>query len=331
MIEVIRTAPLLSVQDTGRQHFRHLGIPQAGMMDSFALRQANLLLNNSPDAAGLEISFGPVLLRTREDIEIVLMGTDMSAQLLSPDGQHELRQLTHGFVHRIPAAHHVALGTAAIPGQRACLAVCGGIDVPVMLGSRSTDLNNGFGGLEGRALRAGDTLPLGPTHSTSSSLPQVGVRQQQPGTRLRAIRGIDYGLFQTRARSAFWNTPWRVNPMSNRMGVRLGGEVLHINAEKLRLSTGTLPGMIQIPADGQPIILAADAQTTGGYPCLASVIAADLWQLAYLTPGSAISFSEVSIAEAQGLAARQQQDLMMLEDNLKRLRATTTTTQAHPG
>jgi 5-oxoprolinase (ATP-hydrolysing) subunit C len=162
-------------------------------------------------------------------------------------------------------------------------------------------------------------------------LPQVGVRQQQPGTRLRAIRGIDYGLFQTRARSAFWNTPWRVNPMSNRMGVRLGGEVLHINAEKLRLSTGTLPGMIQIPADGQPIILAADAQTTGGYPCLASVIAADLWQLAYLTPGSAISFSEVSIAEAQGLTARQQQNLMLLEDNLKRLRATATTAQAHPG
>jgi len=324
MIEVVQTSPLMSVQDAGRKHWRHMGVPAAGMMDTPALQSANMLLGNLADAAALEITFGPVQIRFHDCRQIVLMGTDMAAQLLSQDFGVVNHYLTPGFMHTVPAGHVLSLSAAPVPGQRACLAIAGGIDVPVVLGSRSTDLINGFGGLEGRALKTGDTLNLGETTTrfVSSTLPYLGggVRQRAFSTTLRTVRATDYEVFDERARSALWQTNWQITALSNRMGLRLAGEALLTDGQPLRSSTGVLPGMIQVPSDGQPIILGNDAQTTGGYPCLASVISADLWQLAYLTPGTVINFVEVSIAEAQGLRALQAREQEILAMSLQRLR-----------
>jgi len=316
MIEVLRASPMLTVQDTGRTGLRHLGIPLTGMMDSPALMAANLLLGNPANAAGLEVSFGPTWLKAHQDIQIVLMGADMRARLMTPDGKHSVRDyLSPGFIHDIPAGHRVHCQAAAEPGQRSCMAVAGGIDVPVVLGSRSTDLNNSFGGYQGRTLRAGDILPVAiASRRSKKSARSHGIRQARASLTLRAVSGPDHGAFTDRSQSAFWHTEWQVTPLSNRMGLRMNGERLKLRQQTdNRASSGVVPGVIQIPPDGQPIVLANDGQTTGGYPHIASVVAADLWQLAYLSPGTVINFIQVDIDDALALAAAQTLKLTQLE------------------
>lgn len=316
-MEVVLSAPLLTIQDLGRHGWRHLGVPRCGVMDTLALQQANLLLGNDDNAAALEITSAPVLLRFTEPTRIVLMGADMHAALLASDATTiKKTRLWPGFVTTVEAGDCLRLQQAPVPGQRALLAVAGGFAVAPVMGSRSTDLINGFGGLQGRALRAGDKVPLGTVcdNTVRSSHDKTrGVRQQQWSTLLRILPAADFRRFDERARSALLETPWYVHADSNRMGLRLTGERLALAGNHNRqLSMGVLPGLIQVPADGQPIILAADAQTTGGYPAIASVISADLWQLAYLGPGTVLRFSEVSLAEAHGLRSRQQLQLNRL-------------------
>lgn len=315
MIEVLRASPLMTVQDTGRPGLRHLGVPLTGMMDTPALMAANLLLGNPTDAAGLEVSFGPTWLKVHQDIQIVLMGADMRARLMTPDGKHSVRDyLAPGFIHDIPAGHRIHCQAAADPGQRSCLAVAGGIDVPLVLGSRSTDLNNGFGGYQGRTLRAGDMLPVAiSSRQSNKGAASHGIRQAAATMTLRTVTGPEYNAFTDRSQSAFWHTEWQVTPLSNRMGLRLNGERLKLQQPIERQSSGVMPGVIQVPPDGQPIILGNDGQTTGGYPQFGSIVAADLWQLAYLSPGTVINFMQVSVDEAQALAAAQTLKLTQLE------------------
>ncbi|MEX0740229.1 MAG: biotin-dependent carboxyltransferase family protein [Pseudohongiella sp.] len=321
MIEVLRASPMLTVQDTGRVGLRHLGIPMAGMMDAPALMAANLLLGNPIGAAGLEVSFGPCWFKAHQAIQIVLMGTDMRVQLMTPDGKHSIRDyLAPGFIHDIPAGHRIHCQATAEPGQRSCIAVAGGIDVPMALGSRSTDLNSGFGGYQGRTLRAGDMLPVGTISQQSANSPQSakgtrshGIRQAPATMTLRTVPGTDYDAFTDRSHSALWHTEWQVTPLSNRTGLRLNGERLKLLQPQVRPSSGVVPGVIQVPPDGQPIVLASDGQTTGGYPHIASVVTADLWQLAYLSPGTVINFMQVSLDDARALAAAQTLKLNQLE------------------
>lgn len=315
MIEVLRASPMLTVQDTGRVGLRHLGIPMAGMMDAPALMAANLLLGNPSEAAGLEVSFGPCWFKAHRDIRVVLMGTDMRAQLMTPDGKHSIRDyLPPGFIHDIPAGHRIHCQAAAEPGQRSCIAVAGGIDVPVILGSRSTDVNSGFGGYQGRTLRAGDILPVGSdSRRAGENARSHGIRQAQASLTLRTVPGTDYAAFTERSQSTLWHTEWQVTPLSNRTGLRLNGERLKLQQQQDRPSSGVMPGVIQVPPDGQPIVLATDGQTTGGYPHMASVVTADLWQLAYLSPGTVINFMQISLDEARALSAVQALKLRQLE------------------
>ena len=148
MIEVLLSSPLLTIQDTGRTGWRHLGVPRCGMMDDLALRQGNLLLGNDEGAAAMEVTSAPVLVRFLHDSAIVLMGADMQASILGPDLANTRQQrLLTGFVYLLRAGDCLRLHAAKTPGQRAMLMVRGGIDVPLVLGSRSTDIMNGFGGL----------------------------------------------------------------------------------------------------------------------------------------------------------------------------------------
>lgn len=314
MIEVILAAPLLTVQDTGRVGRRHLGVPRCGMLDVPALQKANLLLGNPLDAAGLEITFAPVRLKALADHHIVLMGTDLQARLFDADNKAG-QVLVPGFVHAWPAGHTLHLAAAPQGVGRACLAIAGGIDVPLVLGSRSTDLANRFGGLEGRALITGDTLPVG--QPDAGTIPVRGVRQPVADGQLRVLPGPDYAELSAADRDTLWHTSWRVGAASNRMGLRLDGTPLTLVDAGSRLSYGVLPGQIQVPADGCPIVLAADAQTTGGYPCIGSVVSADLWQLAYLTPGAFIRFVEVDLPTAQYLRQHQAAHLQWLVQHLR--------------
>ncbi|MDO9520764.1 MAG: biotin-dependent carboxyltransferase family protein [Pseudohongiella sp.] len=331
MMEVLLSAPMLTIQDNGRQGWRHLGVPRCGMMDKLALCQANLLLGNDENAAALEITSGPVLLKFNQNSLIVVMGADMQTCILDGDQNTVKRKnLIPGFIYALQAGDCLRMSQAAQPGQRAMLMVAGGFDVEPVMGSRSTDLMNGFGGLHGQALRAGDKVPIGaaPAGTMSEAIKTAnlphksGVRQHSWNHELRIMPGTDYSRFDDKARKYLCESRWTLSPDCNRMGLRLQGEALNLarTPEKnttRHLSIGVLPGLIQVPPDGQPIILAADAQTTGGYPAIASIISCDLWQLAYMTPGTRIRFSEVSLAEAHGLASHQQQQIQKLRDSLK--------------
>lgn len=325
MMEVLLGAPLLTIQDLGRHGWRHLGVPRCGMMDGLALSQANLLLGNHENAAALEITLGPVLLQFHQPCQIVLMGADMQAGIYHSD-KKTLKQnkLIPGFVYALDNADCLRLNHAARPGQRAMLMVAGGFDVPLVLGSRSTDLMNGFGGLNGQALQAGDRVPVGAsiTSPVTAQAHKSGVRQYGWNHELRVLPGPDYARFEPQARQALFASRWIIGPHSNRMGLRLQGAALQLASAagknySRHLSMGVLPGLIQVPPDGQPVILAADAQTTGGYPAIASIISCDLWQLAYMTPGTPLRFSEVSLAEAHGLASHQQLQLHKLRTSLQ--------------
>ncbi|TFH71673.1 biotin-dependent carboxyltransferase family protein [Gammaproteobacteria bacterium LSUCC0112] len=326
MIEVLLGSPMLTIQDTGRTGWRHLGVPRCGMMDELALRQGNLLLGNDEHAAGLEITSAPVLLKFLQDSAIVLMGADMQASILDQTHKNTREQrLLTGFVYQLSAGECLRLNAAKTPGQRAMLMVSGGCDVPLVMGSRSTDLMSGFGGLHGQALRAGDKIPLGqPSHKCIHL--KSGVRQHSWNHQLRVLTGPDFTQFDQRSRQALFEKSWMVTAQSNRMGLRLQGDRLQLNQSDNKpssrgLSIGVLPGLIQVPPDGQPILLAADAQTTGGYPAIASIISTDLWQLAYMTNGTRVRFAEVSLAEAHGLARHQQQQMDRLRDALTLRRA----------
>lgn len=301
MIEILQASPLLTIQDLGRTGLRHLGIPQCGAMDPYALSIANWLVGNTAEQAGLEIVTTPLSLRCHELQWIALTGHDYQARRIDADGQETA--LACGFSHAIPAGSEVHFPASQRQGGRAYLAVGGGLDVPVKLNARSTDLVNGFGGLEGRPLQRGDMLPVLPQPTSSFNAIQrrhLGIRPWPVSGRLRAIAGVDTELFPEQSRQSFWYHPWTISHNLSRTGLRLDGRKLHIPPQTSRLSAGVLPGMIQVPGGDQIILLSADAQTTGGYPCIASVITADLWQLAYLQPGQTITFVPVSIAEAQG-------------------------------
>lgn len=314
-IEVLRGGMLCSVQDLGRHGRRHLGISQCGAMDTLALQQANLLLGNLPGAAGLELSLGPVQLLFPQATWIALTGVDFGARLQTPEGGNAA--VLSGHPLHIPAGAVLSLTRPALPGARGYLAVAGGIDVSLVLGSRSTDLKAGFGGHAGRALQAGDALPVGLPASTPAT-ERRGVRGFAPTHVLRALPGPDYERFTQAAHTDFWLQPWRISAQSNRMGLRLNGTPLTLHSPANLLSAGVLPGDVQVPGDGLPIVLGVDCQTTGGYPRIASVIEADMWQLAHLSPLTSVYFQPVTLAVAHDATQQLTSYLLRLAERLER-------------
>lgn len=308
MIDVLRCGALTTVQDLGRFGYRHLGVGQSGAMDCIAMRQANMILGNESTAAVLEISVAPLVLRFSANTHIALTGTDFTASLTTAAATDLLETsapVLPGYATEVGTGDILTLARPAIPGARCYLAVAGGIDVPLVLGSRSTDLSAGFGGLAGRALMAGDQLPLGATVGRCVSS-NHGIRSIRPVHMLRALTGPDWSLFTTEAQEQFSKQPWRIRHQSNRMGLRLNGTPLRLLQPVELLSAGVMPGDVQVPPDGLPIVLANDAQTTGGYPRIASVITADLWQLAHMPPSTSMFFHIVDGEEATAALAQQQ-------------------------
>ncbi|GLR10046.1 hypothetical protein COO59_04980 [Mixta theicola] len=295
MLKIIRAGMNTTLQDSGRSGWRQFGISSGGVLDEPAMRTANLLVGNPQTQAVLEITLGQFCAEFDRDGWFALTGAGCNADL---DG----RPVWTGW--RLPVKKGQRL-TLSMPvrGMRSYLAINGGFNVVPTLGSCSTDIKAEFGGWQGRRLQDGDLLPLvAPTREFSKT---VGVRQLLWGNRLRALPGPEYHEFSKESQEAFWRVSWRLDPQSNRMGYRLQGRSLARNVSRELLSHGLLPGVIQVPHNGQPIVLMADAQTTGGYPRIACVIEADLYHLAQIRLGEPIHFIHCTLEEA--LQAKQQQ------------------------
>lgn len=319
MIEVLRSAPMTSVQDQGRTGLRHLGVCHAGALDPLAAKQANLLVGNDPEDAVLEVTFGPFAIQFLDNRLVAICGTDFDASIDTPAIKGvtaKSRALIPGFAQAIRMGERLCLKPPASGGGRAYIAIAGGINVPKVLGSRSTDLNAGFGGFSGRSLQRADKISLGPLTPTHDPTQDVmerdesvrrttwGLRSLRSQPQLRALEGVDSALFDAKVLDNFWQQDWRVDARSNRMGIRLQGRAYGTDSTPSLLSSGVLPGDVQLPGDGQPIVLASDAQTTGGYPRIAHIIQADLWQLAHLRPNSSISFERVTLEAAHAANAK---------------------------
>jgi biotin-dependent carboxylase-like uncharacterized protein len=303
MLEIIRPGLQTTVQDAGRQGSRHLGVAQAGALDLPALSLANRLAGNPTSSAGLEIAGGPVAIRFLRDAWLATSGADYEVLLdQEPIWCGWRWPVRCGQVLRLSGPRH---------GMRLYLAVDGGIDVPLVLGGRATDLAAGFGGLNGRALQVGDTLPLGaPVQGLRG---RCGARLPQWNDHLRALPGPEYEDFDAASRAALWGGEWTVTAQGDRMGQRLQGPVLTRARSEDLPSHGVLPGIVQVPPSGQPIVLLADAQTTGGYPRIASVIEADLWKIAQAKPGTRMRLVETDLDGAMQARKKWQQHLRQFE------------------
>ena len=308
---ILRPGMLASVQDLGRHGRRQLGICPGGALDELALVLANRLVGNPDGAAGLELTMGGCEIRFEAATRIAMAGDDFDARL-------GVAPLWPCWSVPVAAGQVLRLGRANRAGQkkgvRTWLAVAGGIDVPVILGSRGTDLKAGFGGHEGRALKAGDALATGATSLDAGQLVRRPFGLRLPAWNndagdgaivLRVMPGPEYEQFMVASREQLWREPWRMTPQSNRMGTRLEGAELKRRRSTDMLSSAVIPGTIQVPPSGQPIILLGDAQTTGGYPRIGVVIRADLWKLAQAPLDGRLRFRQVDAAGA--LAAWDEQ------------------------
>lgn len=296
MIEILTSSTLNTIQDFGRPDAISLGVSRGGAMDRLALAYGNILLGNDPDAAGIEVVFFPFRIRFDHATSFALTGARTAATLdgtpLPPDWAMQARP---GQILTIPAP------TA---GARCYVTLRGGVDVPQVLGSRSTDLKGGFGGLAARALRRGDQLQTLPVPPLPFPATGYGLTCPTPlpdggDVVVRALPAAEYALFTAGSQDRFWGRPWKLTPSANRMGYRMEGtETLALDSPVNLFSHGILPGTVQVPPAGQPIVQMADANTCGGYPKIATVIEPDLRVLAQTAIGQSVRFIQITRHEA---------------------------------
>ncbi|HSM50237.1 MAG TPA: biotin-dependent carboxyltransferase family protein [Thermoanaerobaculia bacterium] len=301
-VEVLRGGTLTTVQDLGRPGHRAAGVPASGAMDPFAAAAANLLTGNEPGAALLEITLRGPVLRFGRAARIALTGARFAAALDS-------RPIPWERSVAVAAGATLEIGNA-LGGARAWLAVDGGIAVPPVLGSRSTHLRGGFGGHEGRALAAGDRLPLGPPgDGLPRRLAAPLFAPERGRLTVRILPGAGEEAFPALALERLTGAEFRVSPLADRVGIRLSGPPIAHRAGADIPPEGTLPGMVQVPGGGEPIVFGPDGPTTGGYAKIATVAAADLGALAWLRPGDRLRFRRVTLGEAREALARRRASL----------------------
>ncbi|EPJ85448.1 biotin-dependent carboxyltransferase family protein [Pseudomonas sp. CFII68] len=297
MIEILSATALATVQDFGRFGSLGYGVGTSGAMDHLALALGNLLLGNPEGAAAIEIPLFPFDVRFVQDCAFAVTGAACEASL---DGQ----PLPPSWVTQAREGQVLNLGFPT-SDSRAYLCLAGGVDVPQVLGSRSTQLRGEFGGLQGRALQQGDRvaalrpgLSALPTDFGVVSPNQALALQLDGLPAMRVLPAAEYECFLDESRVAFWAGEWKVTTQSNRYGYRLEGAPILPKVPMEVRSHGIVPGVIQVPHGGQPIIQMRDAQPSGGYPKFGTVIEADLWRLGQAPIGSKVRFIECSYAEA---------------------------------
>ncbi|MCM3698878.1 biotin-dependent carboxyltransferase family protein [Paenibacillus macerans] len=322
---------LTTVQDLGRYGFQKYGVTVGGAMDAFALRIANLLVGNEEGEAGLEITMmGPEIVFEQTAL-ISICGGDLSPKLngVSLPGWRTILA---------PKGSTLNFGPMK-QGCRAYLAVSGGVDVPVQMNSRSTYLRAGIGGYHGRALAKGDRLPVGSMSLQSLHMLGLLAREAEnnlgavsrwavsadlippyePNPVIRVIAGEQYDLFREESKALFISEPFEVLPQSDRMGYRLNGPELKLMKTVEMISSAVTMGTVQVPPDGNPIVLMADRQTTGGYPMIAQMASMDLPLLAQVNLGGKVRFQLISLREAQRQLIEREQAILALRQGLGHL------------
>ena len=311
-ITVLKPGALSLLQDLGRYGYQRFGVLVGGAMDEWAHRFANALVGNDENEATLEITLTGPTLRFEKTLTVAVCGAELAPRV---DGVGGTRALPHGRPAIIEAGSQLRFGQRQA-GARAYLAVKGGFDVPLVMGSRSTYVRGGFGGYEGRALRKGDVLRIGsgasaarregPVHGEEPApmrLPPTpivapGVEIAAPQT-IRIIAGQQWDVFTAQARQLLLNAEFRIGALSDRMGYRLEGPTLARARPLEMISEAVTFGTVQVPPDGMPIILMADRQTTGGYPKIAAVASVDLRLLAQMAAPQALRFQVITLEDAQ--------------------------------
>jgi 5-oxoprolinase (ATP-hydrolysing) subunit C len=309
MIEILNPGPLASIQDKGRFGHYAIGVGCSGAMDPLALAIGNRLVGNPEGHAAIEFTIGGFTVRFAQDIVIALTGADCFATL---DGME-----IPSFWCVKARAGQVLKAAAPRWGMRTYLAVAGGFAIEPVMASRSTDLKGGFGGLAGRALQAGDNLEVDeapPMTDVDFGLAAQAMKsfydiRYPDDLTVRFIRAAEHDAFAVEAASSFCQSAWTILPDSNRIGYRLSGDKLELQRKLELRSHGIIPGTIQVPPSGQPVIQMSDANTCGGYPKIGAVIGCDLWRLAQARLGSTVRFSEVDRDLAVDLADKQERDL----------------------
>ena len=301
-VTVVRPGLFTTIQDRGRWGHQASGVSVSGALDVLSHCIANLLVGNPADAATLEVTIAGPELRLEQDARVAVTGADLQATI---DGV-----ATHPGVATACRAGSVIRFGERRAGARAYVAFDGGVDVTPVLGSRATHVGAALGGLGGRALAAGDRVPLGSSGATSraATIGSLPVKHRG-GARLRVLPGPQDDFFSEPAFALLERTRFTVTPQSNRMGYRLSGAVLPRVPNREMISDAAFVGAIQVPASGEPFLLMSDRQTTGGYPQMATVITADLPLAGQLAPGDWVEFSLCTRAEA--IAALRDQEAMI--------------------
>lgn len=298
-IEVLQPGFLTTVQDLGRYGYQSYGVPVSGAMDHFALRGGNALLGNDQGCAGLEMTVAGPTLGFLADVSIAVTGADMAPTTRG-------RRIPFWRPVSFRKGDVVSFGTC-VDGVRCYLCVAGGVDVPEVLGSRSTYIKAAIGGLQGRALKQGDVISCLPVAdgaepaaggADTSLVPMYGHELE-----IRVVLGPQHRAFTDEGVFTFLNSVYTVAAKSDRTGYRLDGPTIAHRAGADIVSDGSPLGAVQVPGDGKPIILLADRGTTGGYAKIATVVSADIGMLAQAGPGDAIAFKAVTLEEAE--AARR--------------------------
>ncbi|TRX66137.1 biotin-dependent carboxyltransferase family protein [Carboxylicivirga sp. M1479] len=299
-IDVIQAGLFTSIQDLGRPNYQHIGMPVGGAMDTFALQMANILVGNEASEACLEITMRGPVLKFNGSYTLAAAGGACELKLNETDiSCHQSYKVVSGDVLKIGLVTE---------GLRIYLAISGGFNLPKVMGSHSTYLRGGLGGFNGRALKPDDSIPL------KSNVPPVSLRKVREQNiphypkhvKLRFVAGPDRERFTKDGIYNFLNEIYTLSPQSDRMGYRLTGPVIsHKNQQADIISSAIAFGTIQVPGEGQPIIMMADRQTVGGYARIAHVISADLHKLAQMKPGDTMRFVEVKLEEAHRLLKEQ--------------------------
>lgn len=306
-LHIVDAGPLVTVQDSGRLGYARFGVPASGPMDWFGFRAAQALVGNTTADAAIEVGAGDLVLSAEDDLLIAASGAGYELRIQSrPRPFWMALQLRRGWTLEL---------TRTAVGCWAYLAIAGGISAPRVLGSAATYVRGGLGGLAGRALRGGDSLPIGKTTSPAES--RAGLElpaEARPGygesVTVEVVIGPQSGYFSAQAMQKFLEDPYRVSAASDRMGYRLEGPPLHHSGGADIISDGMVMGCVQVPADGQPLVMMADGPTTGGYPKIAAVVNADLPLVAQCTPGRGeLRFRATTVEAAQARYRQLQESL----------------------
>lgn len=303
---------LCMVQDLGRPGYAHYGINRSGAMDPLALQVGNYIVGNPASMAALEMCFPAPAFLFLEPALVTIAGADFEASINDKNvAPYQPIWVPAGSTLRFQRKNK---------GQYAYLCIQGGLDIETWLHSHSTNLKAGQGGWEGKNLQKGDVLPL-KNQIPSAAVPTLHSARHRAAlhpfypnhTPLRFIPGQHYALLQKISQQLFLSQNWRISTSSDRMGYRLEGEKLQLEKEESLLSAGLSRGSIQLPPNGQPIVLMADHQTTGGYPILGQVIQADWPRLAQMGPGETCQFQAVTLPEANAALLEQLQFLRQIK------------------